>query len=449
MSHDQCDQFGQAILRQFGNQQKIGYSVGPFDGDWDNLITLVEKWWEAFKVWEAQDTLVAAYAEQRLTVKGTSTMDSNIQAFVPLGEARDRYNPGVNWGDSRTFGTKIVKTNASIKARMDPKVFRPGKDMASEKTTKGFHDLSALLLNPKAPISQQQYKGGGDIPAEQVFVFMPVSHASDQAVFQNINTLAKAHRGERGDFYDLVRSYRAQMTRIKLAAEHDMAVNFVLVSKPDSLGPPKFKYTLLTTTDISARDEKSGIVPPKTFLNKLTTDRVIQGLTKRPDPPLDLEVGDRARLANTLLETDYLKSLLDKPFDPVTLREKVEAILNKPANRLKLAQKNRKYTGEILDRCVELLLENAGGKTLQAYPTTPGIYEARQRAAINYHTMVLGQMNRYAELTVAYRNHASNGAFPKFACFDKLRKLWLVGDVDEQNVWTARQSGESFSDRPV
>jgi hypothetical protein len=42
----------------------------------------------------------------------------------------------------------------------------------------GYHDLSALLLNPKVPISKQQYKG---FEPGQVYVFMPLSFAVDQA----------------------------------------------------------------------------------------------------------------------------------------------------------------------------------------------------------------------------------------------------------------------------
>jgi hypothetical protein len=29
------------------------------------------------------------------------------------------------------------------------------------------------------------------------------------------------------------------------------------------------------------------------------------------------------------------------------------------------------------------------------------------------------------------------------------RQLWIVGDIDEQNVWTARRPEETFADKPV
>jgi hypothetical protein len=60
---------------------------------------------------------------------------------------------------------------------------------------------------------------------------------------------------------------------------------------------------------------------------------------------------------------------------------------------------------------------------------------------------VLGEMMRYAELTIAYRHH--EGAFPKFAKFNKDSNEWIVGTVNSQNVWTAKDPAEKFADKPV
>jgi hypothetical protein len=72
---------------------------------------------------------------------------------------------------------------------------------------------------------------------------MPLSFPLDQAVFQNINMLAKVNLEQQGDFYDMVIGIRSKLTRIKLAAEHDMAVAFVRVGYKGN--KPKFRYTLL------------------------------------------------------------------------------------------------------------------------------------------------------------------------------------------------------------
>ena len=102
-------------------------------------------------------------------------------------------------------------------------------------------------------------------------------------------------------------------------------------------------------------------------------------------------------------------------------------------------------TEENLRFYIELILNKAGGKTKQTYDTTPKIFEARQRAAINFQTLVLGEMMRYAELTIAYRHHA--GPFPKFAKFNRDRNEWIVGTVNAQNGWTT--TAETFPDKPV
>ncbi len=447
MNHEQCDFFGKAILSQFKPKQVIGYSLGEFNNDWENLKTLVEEWWKAYKVWEAQDTLADAYKEQRLTVKGTSEMNLPIQAHTRSANPSERYGD-TPWGDSTGFRTPIVKTNASIMGRMNPKVFVPQKNAPSQKTEKGYHDLSALLLNPNADISSQQYKGRGEIAPEQVYVFMPLSYALDQAVFQNINTLAKAYRDMHKDFYDKVREFRSEMTRIKLAAEHDMAVNFVMVGNSPKTGAPKFKYTLISETDISFRDEQAGLVPRGTFKNKLTAGRVEDALSKA-DPPLPLQGGDRIRLANALKEE--LKSLFNKEFTPLELQDKVNTLLSDRKALERLGKLKPPPLTEVLARCKELIVANAGGKTKQNYRTTPGILEARQCAAINFQSLVLGQMMRYAEVTIAYRQHSGEDehSFPKFARFDKQHSRWIVGTVDEQNIWTAKRPEETFPDRPV
>lgn len=445
MHHEDCDQLAREVLGHFRPTQRIGYSVGEFDGQWNHLANCVERWWKAYKTWEAQDTIQAAFTEQRLTVKGTSEMNLPVQAQTASPNATQRYGAQAVWSDTGTFGTPIVKTNASVLARLNPLVFRPDARTPSRKTELGYHDLSALLLNPRAPISSQQYKGRGGIQPEQVYVFMPVSPAIDQAVFQNINTLAKAQRLQHSEFYDRVRQIRSTMTRLKLLAEHDMAVAFVKVGTSAETKLPKFKYTLLAETDVSFRDEQSGLVPQGTFKNKLTEPRIEDAL-KKADPPLGPQPGDLIRLANVL--KGQLKALLNKEFDPLTLRRQVDALWTDRKFESALASLKPKPSPEVVARCRELILGNAGGKTQQNYRTTPGIYEARQRAAINFESLVLGEMMRYAEVTIAYRSHDGQGPneFPKFARFDGTN--WVVGTVSAQNVWTARPDRESFADLP-
>lgn len=247
----------------------------------------------------------------------------------------------------------LRKDLKSIEERLDPKKFVPEEGAKSLKTEFGLHDLSAGLMHKNKPISEQQYK----TPSRgQYYVFMPLSHAGDQAVFQNINRLAKEFRTQNEGFYNLVRDIRSKMTRIKLAAEHDMATNFVKVARPGTDPRPKFKFTLLDKTDVSIRDKQKGLLPNVEFLE---------------------------------------------------------------------------------------------GKKVVQTPTTPEILQARQLAAINFQSLVLGELHSYGEVVVAYRRHLGEGEskFPKFAEFDAKKKLWKVGKLEGAGYqW--QSTDETIPDRP-
>jgi hypothetical protein len=448
------------ILKRFTPKNVIGNSVGDFKGNWDGLAGEVDAWWKCYKAWEAQDTVAAAFREQRLTVKGTTVMDQDIEAREMSKDPNERYKTGAKWGETQKFpGYKIVKTNASIMARLNPKIFMPSEEGESQKTEKGYHDLSALLLNPNADISVQQYKGRKEIEPDQVYVFMPLSHALDQAVFQNINMLAKAHR-EKGvlqkEFYNKVRNIRSKMTRIKLIAEHDMSTSFVMVGRTES-GRPRFKYTLIGKTDISQRDVDAGVLPQSALNAYLDHVRLEDAMAKAL--PEAEDAGRRKKLVERLeavlksppMAQPPLPLLFAKPpMPPEDFRVQFEQVFNHRGFAGKFADLKPKPTSEELASFKEHILAKVAGKTRQVF-TTPGIYEARQRAAINFQSLVLGEMMRYAEVTIAYRRHKGKGLhfFPKFARFDKQRSLWIVGTVNDQNVWTANEAEETFPDRPV
>jgi hypothetical protein len=104
-------------------------------------------------------------------------------------------------------------------------------------------------MNPEVEISKQQYRTYNNI-----FVFMALSQAEDQAVFPYINILAKAYKGGFNDFYDLVRNIRSKMTRIKFAAEHDMGTSIVCVGRT-ATNRPKFRMRPAETTHASVLDK--------------------------------------------------------------------------------------------------------------------------------------------------------------------------------------------------
>jgi hypothetical protein len=394
--------YREEILKMFTPSKRLGYYKLEYDvgkvlpvgdtkaPDWPKLKTYVDEWWKLYKEWEKKDSLEAAYHDQRLTVKGTSTMDDAIEARVKKADETppgpddtwkfksskpEKFDKPVKELPGKLAGRfkqvpeqyKIVKTNLSIVKRLNPENFNPppdekasGKEVESRKTELGLHDLSAGLMNRDVPISKQQFKTPGD---NQIYVFMPLSAAGDQAVFQNINELAKANRVEQPDFYKTVRDIRSKMTRISLAAEHDMATSFILVGQKPS-GRPKFKFTLGARTDVSVEDKQKGLLKSNTDFGE----------------------------------------------------EKVLSVNFK--------------TGE-------------GG-----HEVTTRLREARRNAAINFQELVLGKLLRYGEVVVAYRKHA--GDFPVFAKFDTKRTLWIVGTIDETTgKWAPKKPEKFFLDQPA
>lgn len=241
--------------------------------DWEKHVNFVEltkfviAWWEDYKTFEREDTVPVAYREQRLTVKGT---ELEWEKDIGFKEKPSDVNVKIYRSESgKTY--PMLKGLKGIVDRCNPTNFTPYDGGRSRKTNLGLHDMSTGLMSPaknsahsQARIGQQQYKTlekGGDNDERMYYIFMPLGYPEDQEVFQLLNNLAKRVKGTRKAFYELVRFYRARMTRIKLAAEHDMSTNFSLATPVghkliDGELVPKFRFTLLKQTDVTAQDAK-------------------------------------------------------------------------------------------------------------------------------------------------------------------------------------------------
>lgn len=355
------------ILQRFGPRDILNSVVNDLPpNEWRLLEEETREWWRLYKLWEADDTLASAFAEQRLSVKGTAfswQKDMSAQDQIdPMPRRRlapkSTYPKPVEkgtgvksiWAKNLNAGNyQMTKGLVGVLDRLDPTTFVPQGGGASQKTEMGAHDLSAGLMHPRKGISEQQYKTPGD---DEYFVFMPLSHHGDQAVFQNVNRLVKAYKAQHQQFYDFIRDVRSRMTRVKLAAEHDMATNFVCIGRTAE-NRPRFRYTLIGKTDVSRKDAPN-LAPNAKF---------------------------------------------EKEDDQV-------------------AQVN----------------------------TSVGIMQARQLAAINFQSLVLGEIHSYGEITVAYRQHA--GPFPKFCQWDAGRSVWKVGKVVGQQ-FVFNNPEETIADKPL
>jgi hypothetical protein len=226
--------------------------------DFGTLQELMVAWWHDYKAFERDDTIACAYGEQRLTVKGMDPVWRDSIAFKGADKQMHTFV------DPRGKSYPLDKGLSGMRLRLDPQNFAPYKGGDSKKLELGIHDTSSGLMSPARPISEQQYKTltpGSDNVTKKLYCFMPLGYPEDQALFQMLNDLAKRVRLDRPNFYSLVRFFRARMTRLKLAAEHDMSTNFSLATpigyKVNSAGEtvPKFRFGLLSETDATVKDE--------------------------------------------------------------------------------------------------------------------------------------------------------------------------------------------------
>lgn len=205
-------------------------TVEELTEDWTWASGIINNWWKAFKEWEARDTFEAAFRENRMTFReskfGTKKIWPAMQAYKPGDKKKSEFS-------GHTLDVGLTGFNK----RMDPENFLPDVGGDSKKYELGLHDLSASLLNPGKAISSQTYTS---LPDKQYVIFMPLSDQRDQVVFQWLNIFAKRVGKKHAEFYNLIRTIRSQMSRIKLAYEWDMSSSFVALT-PEA-EKPKFRY---------------------------------------------------------------------------------------------------------------------------------------------------------------------------------------------------------------
>jgi hypothetical protein len=244
------------LLNQAGRARGLDWESRV---DFGALIPLMDRWYDDYKAFERDDTIARAYREQRLTVKGMDPVWQDSIAFKGADKQMHRFV------DPRGKSYPLDKGMKGMRLRIDPRNFLPYEGGDSKKLELGLHDTSSGLMSGDRPISEQQYKkleAGMDNVTKKLYVFMPLGYPEDQALFQMLNDLGKRVRLERPNFYSLVRFIRARMTRLKLAAEHDMSTNFSLATpvsyKINSAGEtvPKFQFGLLAETGATVRDNE-------------------------------------------------------------------------------------------------------------------------------------------------------------------------------------------------
>jgi hypothetical protein len=222
--------------------------VGTLVTDWANASKVITAWWDAYKQWEREDSLEAAFNDHRLT---TRYYKREFDAQLDM-KAKEGFG-----GAQKDFpGHKVYVGLKGLAEYTKPDNFVPAREgMTARKIELGLYDQSARLLDGRKDISVQVF---GKIEDGHRYAFMPLSDPDDQVVFHKLNEIGKSLRKKNEAFYALVRDIRSKMTRIKLAQDTDMGTNFTAVA-PDDPVNPKFKYGISPTTTLP------GMVLAKTF----------------------------------------------------------------------------------------------------------------------------------------------------------------------------------------
>ena len=186
------------------------------------LVNLVIEWFDAYKTWEATDTIEKAFRSKRLTIRTYVRPDATGSKWDMVRPGSQTTTPG---GVVQTReGYPYDVSGKGVMARTNPLNFAPE---ANKKYSIGLHDLSASLLDPAKAISGQLYHAlDKELHDGDYAIFMPLPLEEDLQLFDSINQYAKKYRNDFPRFHELIAIYRARMTRIKQAYEYDIGAGF-------------------------------------------------------------------------------------------------------------------------------------------------------------------------------------------------------------------------------
>jgi hypothetical protein len=226
-----------------------------------HTMAMTKRWWGAYKAWEAGDSFLTAFTEERLAV----TQRPWKMKSVPGKDVNLNATPQANQqGPKMTHGTNLqYRTDvASFKQRLDPANFKRSPvegnptQVRRMKYELGLHDMSASLLDPtKATISEQlrwKFKGQGK-GLEWAVVLMPLPKVEDLAVLALLRYAAKPLKDKVPTFYRAVSFMKNRMSRVKFAQESDMGATFL---EQGSAQDPHLRYG---ATDFQVEKNNAGI----------------------------------------------------------------------------------------------------------------------------------------------------------------------------------------------
>ena len=215
---------------------------------WAMVEEMIQSWWAVYQKWEEKDNFSDAFAEDRMSVR---TFDAGFEKQVSkefgpgtikvVSQVKNKDGDGVH-EELRMFGAdkftplagtaaKTHDRNFHLSAEKDKYHAQRGIDSSSfavaenfktrdAKYFAGLHDLSASLMNHSVSIFDQIHNNEQGAH----FSFLPLSEEADQELLFNLTRCAKGVKTL--SLYQKVRDLRANISRVKLAGEFDMAVGY-------------------------------------------------------------------------------------------------------------------------------------------------------------------------------------------------------------------------------
>jgi hypothetical protein len=241
------DNLMNALDRWTGQPTAQGW---PISGD------LLTPWWDEYQAWERDETIARAFNDNRLAEKElkhaelryggpNATEPGNFAAYQRYGDKQTEYYP------KHMYDTGV----SGFVKRAKPEYWL-GND--ANKYTDGLHDVSMSILKAGKAIDKQAYHdlqyvdGFGKSKTGTVVLFVALPEPEDMAVFYRLNDIAKVVKKSCLDFYNRVRTFRSEMTRVKLAWDCDMASNFIALN-PDNKEKPKLQYGMVNSIRVDGK----------------------------------------------------------------------------------------------------------------------------------------------------------------------------------------------------
>ena len=256
---------GLKLARQQLNDVLNATPAAEIPALWNNTIRqLITQWWAIYKQWEAQDTFDKAYGDARMTVRSFGKeFDKEVNKNIPRGtlkvtgerffadKQRTELEPNAHQQNYTAFHSEAENQKYWQNRGIDGSAFADPANFISRevKYANGLHDLSASLVNPGKPLNLQLFSSGDGVH----LAFAPLSKEEDQQVIWKLTGLAKGLQGQLPEFYFLVRRYRAEMTRIKLARNYDIGTGFIATPIANPGQGPQFKLTYGLGTTIKEK----------------------------------------------------------------------------------------------------------------------------------------------------------------------------------------------------